>query len=51
LPTGGEVNRRPPSSAKSLAKAGKLKVAFKLAFTPTGGKQRVVNKHLTLVKK
>ena len=40
-----------PKFAKSLAKAGKLKVAFKLAFTPTGGKQRVVNKHLTLIEK
>ncbi len=40
-----------PKFAKSLAKAGKLKVVFKLSFTPTGGKQRVVNKHLTLVKK
>lgn len=40
-----------PKFAKTLAQAGKLKVAFKLAFTPSGGEQRVVNKHLTLVKK
>ena len=40
-----------PKFAKSLATAGRLKVALKLAFTPTGGKQRVVNKQLTLVEK
>jgi hypothetical protein len=40
-----------PKFAKSLAKGGKLKVAFKLAFTPSGGKQRVVTKQLTLVEK
>jgi hypothetical protein len=40
-----------PKFARTLAQAGKLKVAFKVAFTPTGGKQRVVNKNLTLIEK